>query len=899
MSYRLILLLLVASALVVGCLAADWWFCLPEGLTADYVDSGECTRCHEDETNLWTGSDHDLAMDPATPATVLGNFDNRKFTRVVFKNIAKLSDGDLRTVLKHVENSLWVSALKDAGEQLKEKVLGGMSKGDSARLSEEMEKRRIVRPCDAMVARDEIVEIVRRLAEGGEIAAPPGVVTKFFRRGDKYYVTTDGPTGELETFQIKYTFGTWPLQQYMVEFPDGRVQCLPIAWDCVKQRWFHLYPNENIPAGDVLHWTGAAQNWNYMCAECHSTNLLKKYDLKTDTFHTTFSQIDVNCQTCHGPGSIHVKLADSWGIFWDRRYGYGLPSLKDENSRIEIETCAPCHSHRRVVYPDHRAGKNFSERNAEKFLDYYMPSLLDGILYYADGQILEEDYVYGSFIQSKMYQQGIRCTDCHDPHSTRVKFADPDAPRGEITNNRVCTECHMNTHPAGKYDTPAHHHHPDSSKPGTLCVDCHMPETTYMVVDPRRDHSMLIPRPDLTISLGIPNACNGCHHDESKGETPEWAEDLLQKWYGKRKGPKHFAYAIDAGRKGEPEGELMLEAITRRKDLSPMVKASAILLLSRYQSRAGHAAVLSGLGDPEELVRAAAVRAMERRPVDKLRTHLAPMLYDPVRAVRTEAARILSRVTLNKLNEKDRQAFDAALAEYMAGQEYLGDQAPAQMNMGVIHANLGEFEKAQREYKTAIRLDRRFVPARVNLAMLYARQENKAEAVRQLRELVALQRELLEEAVRRAGGAADPGHDPADAGQHASEVIQLRQGLAEAHYSLGLLLAEDESRLAEAAESLGKAATLDRRNPRMYYNYGLALQKLGRADQAERALAAAYNLAPDVPDYLHALAILYTQQERWQRAIQCAGELVRRHPGDPRMRALLEHLKRQAGQSID
>ena len=367
------------------------------------------------------------------------------------------------------------------------------------------------------------------------------------------------------------------------------MQCLPIAWDTENQSWYHLYCKEPIPFDDPLHWTGPLQNWNYMCAECHTTNLQKNYNLRENTYHTTWSEIDVSCETCHGPGSLHVKLAESGGVFWDRRYRYGLPELNETQPRGVIENCAPCHSRRRVVHPDATPGG--------KFLDSYLPEVLDRELYYADGQILDEDYVYGSFIQSRMYDEEVSCIDCHDPHTAKVKF----------TDNRLCCQCHI----SANYDTPSHHYHPDDSQPGTLCVECHMPETKYMVVDPRRDHSLRIPRPDLTVWLGIPNACNGCHDDFAKGETPEWALETVNQWYGKRKAPLHFAYGIAAGRELKPAGDKQLTAIVRQKELRGAIRASAIALLSGYRSGGGEAAAVAGLEDPDELIRAVSVRSLQ------------------------------------------------------------------------------------------------------------------------------------------------------------------------------------------------------------------------------------------------------------------------------------------------
>jgi tetratricopeptide (TPR) repeat protein len=742
---------------------ADWWLSFPAGAmdTAQYVGRQTCAECHAKEDELFHGSDHDLAMQPATPETVLGDFQDREFT--------------------HFD-----------------------------------------------------------------------VTSKLFRRGDEFFITTDNREGKLETFPIKYVFGVRPLQQYLIEFPDGRVQCLPISWDTEGKRWFHLYPDEPIPHDDPLHWTGRLQNWNYMCAECHSTNLQKNYDLASDTYQTTWSEIDVSCEACHGPGSLHVELARSWSIFWDRRHGYGLPRLKDPNPRVEIETCAPCHSRRRIVHPGHRPG--------EPYLDHYVNELIDGELYYADGQILEEDYVYGSFIQSLMYHKGVRCTDCHDPHTARIKFEEPGSPRVKYTDNKLCGQCHLPT----KYDTPKHHFHPDETKAGTKCVECHMPETTYMVVDPRRDHSIRIPRPDLTVSLGIANACNGCHNDEAKGETAEWARAKCEEWYGPPKGPPHFAHAIAAGRRLKPEGHDLLIDVCRRKDTSAMIRSSAISLLSGYRSGDAEAAAIQGLDDPEALVRATSVRSLQSLDAAELHRRLAPMLRDPIRLVRAEAARVLAlgQVPPSMFSRDDRESFEKALAEYMAGQKEVEDQPAAHLNMAVVHAALGQFEKAVDAYRTALRLDPQFIPARINLAMLYDQRGDKAEAEKEFR-----------------------------------KVIELDPGQGEAYYSLGLLLAEDEQRLQEAATLLGEAAKRLADNPRVHYNYGLALQKLGRNEEAEKSLSKAQELAPAAPDYLHALAILYAQTEQWPRAIAVAERLVRQHPREPGFQSLLNYLKEQSQQA--
>ncbi len=730
-------------------LAADWWFCLPEGEVAEYVGRQKCVDCHAKEAELWTGSDHDRAMDPATAETVLGDFGDREFDHF-------------------------------------------------------------------------------------------GVKSRLFRRGEEFCVTTDNRDGKMETFRIKYVLGYRPLQQYLVEFADGRVQCLPVAWDTVEKRWFHLYPEEPIPHDDPLHWTRPFQNWNYMCADCHTTNLRKNYRLADNTYHTTFSEMDVSCETCHGPGSLHVRLAESKKVFWDRRYGYGLPNLKDQDHRVQVEACAPCHARRRIVYPDFRPGG--------KFLDHYVPELLGNIFYYPDGQILDEDYEYGSFLQSRMYHEKVRCTNCHDAHTTRVKFPD----------NRLCGQCHLPT----QYDAPSHHHHPDATKPGTRCVECHMPTTPYMVVDPRLDHSIRIPRPDLTVSLGIPNACSGCHSDAAKGETPQWAEGHVEKWYGKRKVPPHFAHAFDAARKGEPVGEELLAAVASRPETRPIVRASAIALLAGYESPAARSAALDGLKDQDDLVRWASVRALEHLPADQLPGHLAPLLRDPLRAVRTEAARILVGVPRYRLNREDHQALDAAVAEYMAGLESLSDQPSSHLQMGLVYGDLGEFSKAENAYKTALGIDPEFYLASVNLAMLFGQENKKEAAEQQFRKAIEQIRGQLAVFEGLAAKAKAKGVPAGAASQRMLNLVieERREHLADAHYSLGLLLAENEKRFEEAAERLAAAAKLAPSRARIRYNLAQVLHKLGRSKEA----------------------------------VSIAEELVRLHPDDAEFQGLLEYLRREA-----
>ncbi len=881
--------LVAIVALVAAFYAFDWLDAMPPGRAATYVGRETCAECHQEQMGLWHGSDHDLAMDHAVPQTVLGDFEDAEFTHVAFDDLIKLTDAERAQVVSAVPPEVWGVALTDAQPALRGAVLADLSDEDRQEVVAQMAwlegaqegelvpssdsvdddqpeplpglaeflaaGHKVVRPCDVADAQQEIGDVARALARDGRISLEFAVTSKMTREGDQFFITTDNRSGEMEKFPIKYVFGVRPLQQYLVEFPDGRIQCLPVTWDTERRHWYHLYPKEPIPHDDPLHWTRSLQNWNYMCAECHTTNLEKNFDLATNTYRTTWSEIDVSCETCHGPGSLHVELAegDAKFGFWDRNYRYGLPNLKDENSRVQIENCAPCHSRRRVIASNDRSGASFC--------DHYLPEVLDNNLYYADGQILEEDYVYGSFIQSRMYDENVRCTDCHDPHSVKVKFND----------NRLCTQCHTKA----QYDTPLHHFHPDSAMPGTLCVECHMPDTRYMVADPRRDHSLRVPRPDLTVDLGIPNACNGCHNDRSQGETAQWATDQVRTWYGeKRNEPEHFAHGIAAGRAVAPEGERKLQRTARDPKVRAAVRASAISLLSRYGSDRGVAEAVRGLEDKDPLIRATAVRSLQYAPQEIMSRRLAPMLHDPVRAVRIEAARLLTQIPRSEFNRDDLTAFDAALEEYLRGQDAVADQAAAHLNLGVIYTNLAQahhgvpgrpdpkyLAMAEEEYRTALRIEPDFIPARINLAMLYDSLGRKDEA------------ETL-----------------------FHEIVELDSENGEAYYSLGLLIAENENRMEDAVQALGRAAELSPENARIHYNYGLALQKLERWGEAEEALKESLRISgPDEQSLgtLHALAILYTQQRNWSRAITCVEKLAQMQPDNRQWTQFLDRLRQQ------
>ena len=681
-----------------------------------------------------------------------------------------------------------------------------------------------------------------------------GVRTTFFRRDGKYCVRTDGPDGKLADFEIAYTFGVYPLQQYLIPLQGGRLQALSVSWDARPkeqggQRWFHLYPDDAVPAGDVLHWTGPQQNWNFMCAECHSTRLRKNWNADEQRYSTSWSEIDVSCEACHGPGSAHVAWARAGASGAEDAQGRGLSiQLRREhvawlidpatgiarperppNARTEIEMCARCHARRSQLFEENVPGR--------PLFDAHRPALLEENLYYADGQQLEEVYEYGSFLQSRMHAAGVSCSDCHDAHSGRIEGA-PD---------QACRRCHS----PERFDKPEHHHHAAGSK-GSSCVECHMPARNYMVIDARRDHSLRVPRPDLALSLRTPDACTTCHAEQGAA----WAQAAVAGWFpeGRWKQP-HAGTAIAAGRRGLPTAEALLAQLVDQPTQPPIVRASAIELLARCLSTLSLPSVERALQDPDALVRAAALDALAEVPAPERVRLAAPLLSDPVRGVRIEAASTLA-AEARLFSPAQRKTYDAALAEYRAAQATNADRPEAWANLGSIAARLGERVEARRAYEQGLRAGRWFAGLWVNLADLHREEGDEAGCERVLRS-------GLEAAADKAA------------------IL----------HALGLSLVR-QKRLDEALVELERATRLAPEDAGLSYVYGIALVSARRLPEAAKVLTEALEKRPADRDLLFALCTLQRDRGDLRAAREYARRLIDATHGNPDARALLEELQR-------
>jgi predicted CXXCH cytochrome family protein len=658
---------------------------------------------------------------------------------------------------------------------------------------------------------------------------------RFFRdEAGKFLIETEGPDGKTAAFEVAYTFGWDPLQQYLIRFPGGRLQAFSVAWDVPGRRWFFLYPGKRIPRSDWLHWTRNAQNWNGMCAECHSTNLVKGFDPKTDSYRTTWSELDVSCEACHGPGSRHVAWAEVPPMGRAPLANAGLVmKTSGITNRELVELCAPCHSRRTEL-------GDYDHRRSE-LLDNQLPVLLADGLYYADGQIKDEVFEYGSFVQSKMFRMGVRCTDCHDAH--RLKLVKD--------GNGVCLQCHA----APAYDDARHHFHKKQWKGqpsgGALCVSCHMPKSPFMVVHLRADHSMRAPRPDLTQAIGVPNSCSssGCHADKPLS----WVASAFDRWYGTARKP-HYGTVLAAGRKADPAAKADLLRLAG-DPLSPtLVRATALSLLGRYQGADVTAAFRSALLDEEPLIRRTAVAEAQLEDEAERAARLAPLLSDPFRAVRLEAAAQLAGTSEALLRPYQRDALATALADYVKAMEHSLDFSAAGHNLGLLYERSNDPAKAEEYYRRAIAVDDLWPPPKANLAILLARRGDNGEAERLLRESLATNPEQ-----------------------------------AEVAYSLGLLLAETGS-MEEAAALLARAAAAMPSFARAAYNAGLALAQAGRHAEAEQMLRRAVALEPSSYDFAFALGDLLLRRGRRAEA----GAMAERMAAIDASRPEAAELKRRA-----
>ena len=610
-----------------------------------------------------------------------------------------------------------------------------------------------------------------------------GERTRFYRQNNEFWVNTPGADGKPADFKVAYTFGIAPLQQYLIDVGDGKLQALGIAWDTEKKGWFHLYPGQGVNFKNPLHWSKPSQNANFMCVECHTTGYKRNFDAATNSFNSQWNSLGVGCQACHGPASNHLQAVAGKSDL--PHAGFDV-DLNSKDATAEIETCARCHARRAPLGDGFTVGK--------RLMDDYLPSVLTRELYALDGKIKDEVFEHGSFAQSKMFDKGVRCSNCHNPHSNELK-----AP-----GNGVCLQCH---NPAGKaaipgiddkglqaknYDSVEHHRHTEG-KPGSQCVDCHMPGKLYMGNDFRHDHSFSLPNPVRAKTLGTPDACLTCH----QGKAGDKVTEQFKLWTA-HDAPQAARYdeSLWLIRGGQPGAAQALYEQLQRSNLPAIQRATLLAELAGYPSESALKLASKDLNDPAPQVRESAVRAVsaflppaERQPL------LTPLLNDSVRAVRIIAARNLLGASRNGLGAAQ-GAWEKAIGEYEAVQLSLAERAESNLNLAMLYQASGRNAEVEPKLRAALLRDPDFFPALVTLTQWLEASGRSAEA-----------KTLLGDGIKEHPDAA---------------LLQHTQGLA-------LIRAGQP---AQAMAALQKAVKLEPESAQYRYVLAVALHESGEVDKA-------------------------------------------------------------------
>ena len=647
-------------------------------------------------------------------------------------------------------------------------------------------------------------ELAKTRFDGARFTTKLGGSTRFSLRNGAPFVTTPGASAKPVTLPIAYVSGVWPLEQYVVEIERGKLQSLGVVWDSRTPqenggKWFHVYGAAGIAPGDPLFFTAPAQSWNHICADCHSTFVERRYDVAADRFDTRWAELAVGCEACHGPGAEHVRTAQAGHALpfaskltrsepW-LPSATGSPTPRPQDG-AEVEVCAPCHSRRTPLKEGFFA--------SDPFLDSFEPDLLRPARYHADGQVDGEVYEWGSFLQSRMYRSGVKCSDCHEPHSAQLY----------AQGNALCVRCHE----AKQFDVEAHSHH--SGDAGPRCIDCHMPPKTFMQVDERRDHSIRIPRPDLSVELGTPNACNGCHSKQ----TAAWARAALREWYPDLEQRPHFARALSKDRQGTLDAPVALRQTVADAGVPAIARATALERLGSYGSDKTVASLRGALGSAEPLVVYGAVRGASQLPPEQRLSLLAPLLEHRTRAVRVAAGKALAGVPLTQLSPSARAAFERAVIEVEQSFAVSASRPETHVERSAFELALGNLGQAEASLRIALRLEPCFVEAHLNLADLARQQHDEAAA----------------ESALRAALACDPSS-------------------AAAHHALGLWQIRGHQGPAAIA-SFREAVRLSPTDPRFSYVLAVALASSGERSEAIRVLDTTLTARPNDANALRALS---------------------------------------------
>ena len=641
------------------------------------------------------------------------------------------------------------------------------------------------------------------------------VTSRFYKKDGDYYVNTEGPEGTYDDYKIIYTFGVTPLQQYIVEFPDGKFQCLSTAWDTEKGAWFNLYPDFKVVHSEWLHWSNKGLNWNTMCSDCHSTNVKKNYHLQTDSYNTQYALINVSCEACHGSGREHVEEASRLGDKYKPKGNMRM--ILSTTPKQLVDECARCHMRREQFT------NSFNYEGT--MLDHYFPQLLEEPFYFPDGQILDEDYVYASFTQSKMYKNNIACNNCHNSHSLELKFE----------GNMLCAQCHA---PA-TYDSPLHHKH-ETNTEGSKCINCHMTGRFYMGNDFRRDHSFRVPRPDQSLKYGTPNACVDCHTDKDN----EWAWKEFQNLYGEVDFI-HFSDKLIPGVLGHANAEHGLLDLIKDTSENELVRASAVKALGHYELDPLIREYLNWLNDASPVVRGATLDVLSNINTADYANYFLPLLNDKKRSVRVKAFYALGTLDASQVPAEYLESYKKVEKEFFGYLDVTSDFVGGLAKRANYNIKKGNIQEAISYYEKAIEVDNLDNRLRYTLANLYYNVQSYEKA------------------------------------EHTFRAITEREpDFGPTYYSLALLYAE-LGRTDDAIREMNTAIIKMPENIRTYYNLSLLYDQKGDKGNAETTLIKGLKMDPNNADLFYALAFHYSKYNEMNKALNIAEKLMRLYPNNP------------------
>ena len=625
-----------------------------------------------------------------------------------------------------------------------------------------------------------------------------GVEYFFFKKDNDFIVRIIEIDNSEKEYKIDYTFGVTPLQQYLVDFDKGKKQVLRVTWDVIDKKWYHQYKGDKIAPHDWLHWTKGAQNWNTMCAECHSTNLKKNYSIEDDSFDTSYSSINVNCESCHGPAEKHLKWAENETEDKDTYI------LTGRNQKEQLNACATCHARRVKLTENYTPGENFE--------DQYMVQNITDNFYHGDGQIDEEDYVLGSFMQSKMYAEGVKCNDCHNAHSLKLKFE----------GNKLCLQCHV---PAN-YETEQHYFHEQNTE-ASLCINCHMTGKDYMGNDFRRDHSFRIPRPDQSEKFDTPNACINCHKDK----TNQWAAKAIIENYGEKRAA-HFSDALLLSTQENINSAQREELNNFINDLKyPEIARATVIENLVYKQQEDYASLVVALNDSSAIVRYnALLKFRNLTPQERVSIALKHM-NDTIKLVRIGAAQLVIGLDENTLTGLDKSNFLTARNELETMLFSNADFSNGRMQLGDYYLQNNNIEKAIENYEMALYKDNLLLPVYSNLATAYSMVNNFEKASKTIDTWIELDPENGRPHYLK-GLLNFENNNNELAINELLIAIKLDSKDTRSMYNLATYYYQDQRDLSAAEKYIGDALNVDNNNPDFEYLLALIYQGQGKTSQA-------------------------------------------------------------------